>query len=128
MEKKPIPKKKPLLKRIIIYLVLGLWPYVLVFLYLFLGVPKEAKLVCIGSGEGTACAMGYVCVSIKVVFPIIAAIMLIIGIFSYIISRQNQVLRVIAAEFALSMLIGFVFGIAFPLLFANWMTPLGSTC
>jgi hypothetical protein len=134
-EKEKPKTKNPWLSRAIIYLVLALWPYVLLLLYLILTFPKEGKQVCIlpGIGLGSGCSVMYVCEAVKSPFLLIALCMLAVSIVSYIISKRNRVLSVIALEFSFSMMLGFLFGFLVnrflaDLLLGPLLGPLGFTC
>ncbi len=134
MVKQPEPKtKNPWLSRAIIYLVLALWPYVLLLLYLILTFPKEGKQVCILPGVGSGCSVMYVCEAVKSPFLLIALCMLAVSIVSYIMSKRNRMLGVIALEFSFSMMLGFFFGFLVnrflaDLLLSPLLGQIGFTC
>ena len=91
MQKETKPKN-PWLKRFIIYLVLALLPYILVYSYMILALPKEERTVCFGWLSS------------------ISLLMVIASIISYIMSRRSKKFRILALEFSFSMLLGFLFG------------------
>ena len=102
--------KNPWLKRFIIYLALSLLPYIILSLYLVFTFPKEGRNVWCDPRGGMTCAIQYVCEAFRVWFSLIATLMVIASIISYIISRRSKKFRILALEFSFSMLLGFLFG------------------
>jgi len=133
MPEKPVQKKNQMLKRLLVYLTLALWPYVLLLAYLVLTFPKDGKQVCIPLGTDSGCSTMYVCEALKSPFLLIGLCMLAISIVSYVVSKRNRVLSVIALEFSFSMMLGFLFGFLVnrflaDLLLNPLLGPLGFTC